>query len=62
MQFFILIAFSNVSFDFFVREVQDNQEGLKLNSLNQIFVYLHEIHLIGKDLSTKKWLLLLKSG
>lgn len=38
MQFFILIAFLNVSFDYFVREVQDNQEGLKLNSLNQIHV------------------------
>jgi hypothetical protein len=62
MQFFILIAFLNVSFDYLVGEDQDNEEGLKLNSLNQILVYLDEIHVIGKDLSTKKWLLLLKSG
>lgn len=59
MQFFILVASLNVSFDYFVQETEGGQ---KLHSLNQIFVYLDEVHLIGNDLSTKKWLFLLKSG
>jgi hypothetical protein len=54
MQFFILIAFLNISFDYFSGEVEDNHEIPKLNSLNQILIYLDEICLIGKDLSTKK--------
>jgi hypothetical protein len=43
-----------------VEKFKKIRTGLKLNSLNQILVYLNEIHVVDKDLSSRKWLLLLK--
>jgi hypothetical protein len=45
---------SNFSFEYTIREIQGNQDGLKLNGTHQILVYADNVNILGESLRNIK--------
>jgi len=44
----------NFAFEYTIRGVQGNQEGLKLNRTHQLLVYVDNVNILGRSIHTIK--------
>jgi hypothetical protein len=42
----------NVTIEYFIRNVQENQVGLKLNGTHQLLAYADDVNLLGDNIDT----------
>jgi hypothetical protein len=48
----LLQLLPNFVFEYAIRKAQENTEGLKLNEIQQLLVYAHNVNLLGKYIKT----------
>jgi hypothetical protein len=46
--------FFNFVLDYAIRNVEENQVGLKLNGTHQLLAYADDMNLLGDDIDTKR--------